>query len=221
FTEDGAHNASEDAHDISPAIANMLLRKQHIYAALSAFEISLNVAFSASLTGTPPPKSPPPSFAASATCWLICCNQPLYAAASPGAFASTMAATCRNVSMHLFLISAGLLPLNLFFNASRAALPSAVLKSSTTALMSALVPGSVLALASAVPPAKLSFRRPHSPLGSAAEIAIPHTITLSKRTFHSSGVKLALFVMNLTPLSTYLVSLNCRSHCLFFPRPRG
>jgi len=35
----------------------MLLRKQYIYAALSAFAISLNVAFSASLTGTPPPKS--------------------------------------------------------------------------------------------------------------------------------------------------------------------
>jgi hypothetical protein len=52
--------------------------KKHTHAALSAFEISLNVAFSASLTGTPPtPKSPPPSFAASATCWLICCNQPL------------------------------------------------------------------------------------------------------------------------------------------------
>ena len=80
-----------------------------------------------------------------------------------------------------------LLPLNLVFNASRAALPSAVLKSSTTALMRALVPGSVFAFASAVPPAKLSFRRPHNPLGSAAVIAIPHAITLSKRTFHSSA----------------------------------
>ena len=47
------------------------------HAALSALEISVNVAFSASLTGTPPPRNPPPSFAASATCWLICCNQPL------------------------------------------------------------------------------------------------------------------------------------------------
>jgi len=44
-------------------------------AALSAVEISVSVAFSASLTGTPPaPRNPPPSLAASATCWLICCS---------------------------------------------------------------------------------------------------------------------------------------------------
>src|SRR5262245_11445549 len=113
--------------------------------------------------------------------------------------------------MHLSLISAGLLPLNLFFKASRAALPSAVLKSSTTALTSALAPGSVLAFASAVPPAKLSFRRPHSPLGSAADTAVPAAIMLCKSTLHSSGVKLDLFVMNLTPL-TYLISF-AETHC--------
>ena len=45
-------------------------------AALSGTEISVNVAFSASLTGTPPARNPP-SFAASATCWLICCSQAL------------------------------------------------------------------------------------------------------------------------------------------------
>src|SRR5262245_65806569 len=104
--------------------------------------------------------------------------------------------------MHLSLISAGLLPLNLFFKASRAALPSAVLKSSTTALTSALAPESVLAFASAVPPAKLSFRRPHSPLGSAADTAVPAAIMLCKVTLHSSGLTLDLIVRDLTPVST-------------------
>src|SRR4030095_8993773 len=99
--------------------------------------------------------------------------------------------------MHLSLISLGLLPFNFVLSASRAALPSVVLKSSTTALMSALVPGLVLAFANSVPPAKLSFKRPHSPLGSAAVMAIPAAITLSNRTFHSSGVKFDLFVMSI------------------------
>jgi len=47
------------------------------HAALSAVEISVNVAFSASLTGTPPTPRNPPSFDASATCWLICCSHAL------------------------------------------------------------------------------------------------------------------------------------------------
>jgi hypothetical protein len=37
---------------------------------LSTFEISTSVAFSASLTATPPMPRKPPSLAASATCWL-------------------------------------------------------------------------------------------------------------------------------------------------------
>jgi hypothetical protein len=49
-----------------------------------------------------------------------------------------------------------------------------------------------LAVISALPSAKLSFRRPHRPLGSAAETAIPAIITLSRRSFHSSGVKFDL-----------------------------
>src|SRR6188472_4498715 len=97
--------------------------------------------------------------------------------------------------MHLSLIWSGLIFLSLLFNASRAALPSVVLKSSTTALMSALAPGLVLAFASSVPPAKLSFKRPHRPLGSAAVTAMPAAIVLSNRTFHSSGVKFDLFAM--------------------------
>src|SRR6516164_4237326 len=40
-------------------------------ASLSAPEISLSVAFSASLTATPPMPRNPPSLSASATCWLI------------------------------------------------------------------------------------------------------------------------------------------------------
>src|SRR5262249_21421729 len=62
--------------------------------------------------------------------------------------------------------------------------------------MSAFVPGSVLAFASAAPPAKLSFRRPNNPLGSAAVTAVPAAIMLCRRTFHSSGVKLDLFAMS-------------------------
>src|SRR5262245_42582974 len=167
-------------------------------ASLSALEISLSVDFSASHTRTPPMPRNPPSLDASATCWLIRRSQPLKAAASPGALASTTAPACRSVSMHLALISLGLLPVNLSFRPSCAVLrPSAVSKSATTALISASAPGSKLAVISALPSAKLSFRRPHRPLGSAAETAIPAIITLSKRSFHSSGVKFDLSGMGL------------------------
>src|SRR5499427_7663615 len=116
----------------------------------------------------------------------------------PGALASTTAPACRSVSMHLALISLGLLPVSFCFRPSRAALrPSAVSKSATTALISASAPGSNLAVISALPSAKLSFRRPHRPLGSAAETAIPAIITLSRRSFHSSGVKFDLSGMGL------------------------
>src|SRR5262245_59580963 len=110
--------------------------------------------------------------------------------------------------MHLSFISEILPPLNLFFRASRAALPSAVPKSATRARVSALAAGSALVLASALPPAKLSFRRPQSPLGSAALIAVPAAVTLPKRTFHSSGVKFDLSVMTSAPVFL-LLSDDC------------
>src|SRR5262249_36762759 len=78
--------------------------------------------------------------------------------------------------------------------------PSAVPKSLTIALMSASVAGSILAFASSVPPAKLSFKRPHNPFGSAAVMAMLVAITLSKRSFHSSGVKFDLSVTTHPPL---------------------
>src|SRR5262249_60527990 len=81
---------------------------------------------------------------------------------------------------------------------SRAVLrPCAVSKSATPALMSGFEVVSILAVTSALPPAKLSFRRPHSPLGSAAVTAMPAIITLSRMSFHSSGVKFDLSGMGL------------------------
>src|SRR5262249_42715789 len=79
--------------------------------------------------------------------------------------------------------------------------PLGGLKSPTMALMSGFVLGSILALTSSPPSAKLSFRRPQSPLGSEAVMAIPAIVTLSRRTFHSSGVKFDLSVMIDTPLN--------------------
>src|SRR5262245_4419433 len=93
-------------------------------ASLSALEISLSVAFSASLTRTPPMPRNPPSLEASATCWLIWRSQPLKAAASPGALASTTAPACRSVSMHLALISLGLLPASFLLEAVARGAPS-------------------------------------------------------------------------------------------------
>src|SRR6516225_6349809 len=72
--------------------------------------------------------------------------------------------------------------------------------------MRGLAVGSVLAATSAEPSAKLSFRRPHRPLGSAAEIAIPAIVTLSRRSFHSSGVKFDLSAIDSTPLLNPLFS---------------
>src|SRR6516165_3469195 len=72
--------------------------------------------------------------------------------------------------------------------------------------MRGLAVGSVSAATSAEPSAKLSFRRPHRPLGSAAEIAIPAIVTLSRRSFHSSGVKFDLSAIDSTPLLNPLFS---------------
>jgi hypothetical protein len=89
----------------------------------------VSVAFSPSLTGTPPMPRNPPSVAASATCWLIWRSQPLKAAASPGALVSTTAPACRSVSIHLALISPALLPVSCSLTPSRAMLrPSALSK---------------------------------------------------------------------------------------------
>ena len=60
----------------------------------------MRVAFSASLTSTPPKPRNPPSFDASATLLPICSSQALYAAASEAAFWSTIAATARSASMN-------------------------------------------------------------------------------------------------------------------------
>jgi hypothetical protein len=83
----------------------------------------------------------------------------LKAMASPGALVSTTSATCRKVSVHLALISGGLLSLNFSFRPSRAIpRPSAVPKSATTALMSSSALWFTLAFASSAPPAKLSWK---------------------------------------------------------------
>src|SRR6516165_435144 len=58
-----------------------------------AFDMSASVAFSASLTLTPPMPRKPHSEEASATCSLIVCNHALNPAASCGALASRMADT--------------------------------------------------------------------------------------------------------------------------------
>src|SRR5512132_665653 len=89
-------NAGDDGLQPRTATGNRSQQCRAYAASLSALEISVSVAFSASLTGTPPMPRNPLSFAASATCWLICCNQPLRAAASPGALTSTIAAVCRS-----------------------------------------------------------------------------------------------------------------------------
>src|SRR5215831_16483040 len=75
--------------------------------------------------------------------------------------------------------------------------------------------GSILAVMSSRPPAKLSFKRPQSPLGSAAEIAIPAIVMLSKRSFHSSEVKFDLSAMSDTPLldDSSTGTLSLRSRC--------
>jgi hypothetical protein len=62
-------------------------------------------------------------------------------------------------------------------------------------LISGFAAGSILTFTSSLLLAKLSFSSPQSPLGSAAVTAMPDIITLSRRSFHSSGVKLDLSVM--------------------------
>src|SRR3954468_5331602 len=92
--------------------------------------------------------------------------------------------------MALSRISAGLLPDSLACTPSRAAVrPSLVPKSVASALMSSFGPAG-LASKSAHPLDRLSFRRPHRPLGSAAVTARPAIMGLSRSLVHSSGVKL-------------------------------
>src|SRR5260221_6445478 len=97
-------------------------------------------------------------------------------------------------------MSAGLPPANSALRLSRAALrPSLVEKSATTALISALALESVATFVSAAPPANDSFKRPQSPLGSAAVIAIPAIMGLFKSSVHSSFVKLVLSAIDNPP----------------------
>ena len=59
---------------IHPSVENARAGAAHASdhaGSLSALEISVSVAFSVSLTATPPMPRNPPSVAASATCWLI------------------------------------------------------------------------------------------------------------------------------------------------------
>jgi hypothetical protein len=67
-------------------------------------------------------------------------------------------------------------------------------------LISGFDPGSSFACMSALPLAKLSLSNPQRPLGSAGVTAIPAIIALSKRSFHSSGVKVDLSVICAAPL---------------------
>ena len=68
-----------------------------------------------------------------------------------------------------------------------------------TALISGLAPASILACTSALALAKLSLSSPQRPCGSAAVTAMPAIAVLSKRTFHSSGVKFDLSAMPVPP----------------------
>src|SRR5215212_9955266 len=97
--------------------------------------------------------------------------------------------------MALSRISAGLLPDSLACTPSRAAVrPSLVPKSAASALISSFGP-EVLASSNAHPLDRLSLRSPHKPLGSAAVMAIPAIMGLSRSLVHSSGVKLVLLAM--------------------------
>src|ERR1700750_1099185 len=90
-------------------------------------------------------------------------------------------------------MSAGLAPENSALRPSRAALrPSLVEKSATTAFTRPLALESVATFASAAPPANDSFKRPQSPLGSAALTGTPPIIGLFKSHAHSPFVKLVL-----------------------------
>ena len=121
----------------------------------SAFAMSLSVAFSFSLTFTPPKPRVPPSVAASATLALIVRNHVLKAAASVGALASRIAETSPRALTARWLTSAWLAPASRVFSASRILVrPSEVSKSATTALISSLALGSVFSETTAFAAAK-------------------------------------------------------------------
>jgi hypothetical protein len=82
--------------------------------------MSARVAFSVSLTCTPPmPRKPPPSEEASATFWLMVCSQALKTGASCGALALRMADTSLKLSSERCTASAGLVtPARCLRNAS-------------------------------------------------------------------------------------------------------
>src|SRR5258705_5140417 len=160
------------------------------------------------------PRKPPPPLAAWAVPGLIVRSQLLKAAASPGAFAANTAETWRRASIDLVLTSAGWLLANLALRPSRAVLrASLVEKSLASAFTKGLAPGSAITFASALPPANDSFRRPQRPLGSAAVIAMPAIIGLSRSSVHCSFVKLDLCA------TTALLGI-CEA-ALYFGQPRG
>ena len=81
----------------------------------SAFEMSLSVAFSLSLTLVPPIPAKPPSDAASATRPLIARNHVLKAAASFGALESRISETCLKFSRQRLATSLCFDPASVFF----------------------------------------------------------------------------------------------------------
>jgi hypothetical protein len=87
-TTDKNVSSARDASGVTSFTPNESSKEGGHEWSVSALDISANVAFSASLTATPPIPRNPPSVDASATLWLIWRNQLLKAVASPGAFAS-------------------------------------------------------------------------------------------------------------------------------------
>src|SRR6185503_11981180 len=78
----------------------------------SAAEISANVAFSASLTVTPPNPKNPPSFPASAAFCATAWSQDLNATASSGALESTISATDVNSASAVCFNTVNVVPAN-------------------------------------------------------------------------------------------------------------
>src|SRR5215831_3813977 len=90
------------------------------------------------------------------------------------------------------------------------------MKSATTALINGLALGSAAACASSALLANDSFRRPHSPVGSAAVMAIPAFMGLLKSSAHSSLVKLVLSAIeSLLQESTTAHRASCFAYVKF------
>ena len=87
-----------------------------------------------------------------------------------------------------------------------------------TAFTSSLERASDFAAASAELLAKPSLTKPHTPLGSAAETAIPASIVLYRILVHSSGVKLCLFAITNLLLFTKIGSGSSATEGVIGPK---